>query len=394
MRRFHVVAEPCRLVYRDPELVDPFGLIYRLVSITDPNGVDQPVTNPVVPEPLVLRCCQEEWVEVTVENHLPGLIRPEPFAPSVPVEARDPRTFRPLRPVSSRVSMHADMLLYDVTEDDGANVGFNDEQTIAPGESRTYTWHAAPPTGVTATDSVGPVLLQDMADVRNHRHHGLIGALIVEPPDVIPYVVGAGQSTAATGAAQAWHGARATVVHNAGGPDSDEDRFEEVVLLLQDGLRLYLNGNPNFPVPDSPPAAGDEAADPEDQGQKGFNYRTEPVGPNTDVNGNPAPLGNWLANPNPATPVWHVPASKTVRLHLVGACDKPRNHSFTVHAVTWPEYRFLSPGSPRVVSESAITSGTVRTFEFMPEHPGDHAYRSGVLKWAVSQGLWGIVRVV
>jgi hypothetical protein len=46
-----------------------------------------------------------------------------------------------------------------------------------------------------------------------------------------------------------------------------------------------------------------------------------------------------------------------------------------------------------VASESAITSGTVRTFDFEPEHPGDHAYRSGVLKWTVSQGLWGIVRV-
>ena len=395
VRRFRVVAEPRRLVYRDPELVDPFGLVYRLVSITDPDGVSQPVTNPAVPEPLVLRCLEGEYVEVTLENHLPGLLLPEPFAPEVPVEARDPLTFRPLRPVSSRVSLHADMVLYDVTQDDGANVGLNPEQTIAPGDSRTYTWHAAPPTGVTATDSVGPVLLQDMADVRNHRHHGLVGALIVEPRDVIPYAVGAGQSSAATGATQAWHGARATAVRGGGGPGSGEGGFEEVVLLLQDGLRLYLNGNPSFPVPDSPPAAGDDAADPEDQGQKAFNYRTEPVGPNTDIDGNPAPSGDWLANPNPATPVWHVPVGQTVRLHLVGACDKPRNHSFTVHAVTWPEYRFLSLGSsPRVASEGAITAGTVRTFEFTPEHPGDHAYRSGVLKWAVSQGLWGIVRVV
>ncbi|MGZ9137622.1 MAG: multicopper oxidase domain-containing protein [Candidatus Deferrimicrobiaceae bacterium] len=395
VQRFHVVAEPRRLTYRDPELVDPFGLIYRLVSITDPDGADQPVTNLAVPEPLVLRCCEGEWVEVTLDNHLPAALLPEPFAPAVPVEARDPRTFRPRRPVSSRVSLHADMLLYDVTRDDGANVGMNPEQTIAPGGSRTYRWHAAPPTGVTATDSLGPVLLQDMADVRNHRHHGLIGALIVEPPGTIPYAVGAGQSTAAAGASQAWHGARATVILGPGGPESGDERFEEVVLLLQDGLRLYLNGNPNFPIADAPPAAGDDAVDPEDQGQKGFNYRSEPVGPNTEMDGNPAPLGDWLANPNPATPVWRLPKGKTMRLHLIGACDKPRNHSFTIHGVTWPEYRFLSPtSSPRVASESAITSGTVRTFVFNPEHSGDHAYRSGVLKWAVSQGLWGIVRVV
>ena len=46
-----------------------------------------------------------------------------------------------------------------------------------------------------------------------------------------------------------------------------------------------------------------------------------------------------------------------------------------------------------VSSESAITSSSVRTFDFTPTHKGDHAYRNGVLKWAVPQGMWGILRV-
>ena len=82
VRCFHVIAERRRLTYRDPELVDPFGLIYRLVSITDPDGTEQPVTNPEVPEPLVLRCREGEWVEVTVENRLP------PHAPAGAVRSR------------------------------------------------------------------------------------------------------------------------------------------------------------------------------------------------------------------------------------------------------------------------------------------------------------------
>jgi hypothetical protein len=185
-----------------------------------------------------------------------------------------------------------------------------------------------------------------------------------------------------------------TVERNNPGPD-EAARFEEVVLLLQDGLRLFRNGNDHFPVPDAPAGVGEDQADHEDQGQKGFNYRTEPVGPNTDFDGKPAATGNWLANPAPATPVWRVPVNTEVRLHLVGACDKPRNHSFTVHGVVWPEWRFLSPTKePVVSSESAITTGTVRTFVFKPQYTGDHAYRSGVLKWAVSEGLWGIFRVV
>ena len=55
----------------------------------------------------------------------------------------------------------------------------------------------------------------------------------------------------------------------------------------------------------------------------------------------------------------------------------------------------MPPGGTRpiVASESAISCGTARTFEFTPTHDGDHAYRSGVLRWAVPQGMWGILRV-
>ncbi|WP_414581122.1 multicopper oxidase domain-containing protein [Scytonema sp. PCC 10023] len=389
VRSFHVVAEPRRLVYREPDLVDPFGLVYRLVSVTSPDGREHPVPTTGILEPLVLRCREGEWVKVTVENRLPEHLHPEPFAPKVPVEERDPRTFRPERPVSSHVSLHADLLEYDITRDDGANVGLNPEQTIPPGASRTYTWYATRlPRRSNADEPIGPVLLQDMADFRNHRHHGLIGALIVEAEDATPLAVGENEATASENAPEAWYGTRATILRG-------EEQSEEIVLLLQDGLRLYLNGNVNFPIPDIPADPGEDEPDPEDQGQKGFNYRTEPVGPNDEPRCDCANSRDWLANPNPATPVWCVPVGKTVRFHLVGACDKPRNHSFTIHGVTWPEWRFLSrEKQPKVASESAISCATIRTFEFIPEHTGDHAYRSGVLKWAVSQGLWGILRVV
>ncbi len=93
--------------------------------------------------------------------------------------------------------------------------------------------------------------------------------------------------------------------------------------------------------------------------------------------------------------MWCVQVGRQVRIHLVGALDKPRNHSFTIYGVTWPEWRFRSSTeAPQVASESAITCGTVRTFVFLPLHPGDYAYRSGILRWAVAQGMWGLLRVV
>jgi hypothetical protein len=398
-RRFHVVAEPRRVTYRVPDLVDPFGLVYRLVSVTTPDGATETVPDVANPEPLVLRCREGEFVQITLENRLPDGLEPEPFAPSVPLEARDPGTFRPERPVSSHVSMHADLVRYDVRRSDGANVGRNPQQTVPPGGTRTYTWHAERPPAapilpgeaVNAGEPLGPVLLQDMADFRNHRHHGLIGALVIEAENVTPRRVAADEDTATGGAVEAWHGARATLVSQE--PGQPERREEEFVLLMQDGLRLFLRGNPLMPIADEPAGSHDanEELDHEDQGQKGFNYRSEPVGPAVGPEGSAI---DWLDIDDPATPVWRVPVDRPVRMHLVGALDKPRNQSVTVHGVAWPEWRFLSETEqPIVASEGAISCGTARTFVFTPAYPGDHAYRSGVLKWAVPQGLWGIMRV-
>lgn len=403
MRRFHVVVKARRLVYREPDLVDPFGLVYQLVSFTSPGGVVQTVKEADTVEPLVLRCREGEWIQVTLENRLPEWYepKPEPFAPQVPIEEVNPVLHHPERRVSTQVSMHADLVLYDVQYSDGASVGRNPIQTVAKGGSFIYTWNTYRPPNTNANEPLGPLLLQDMADFRNHRHHGLIGALIVEGKYATPYKVEQGKSTA-TGIREAWYGTRATVVIRE--PGRDESRFEEAVLLLQDGLRLYLRGNINSPIADEPPGHGEDELDKEDQGQKGFNYRSEPVGPNVDRLYDPNNIdnispgewhtGEWLSNPQPATPVFRVPFQSKVQLHLIGGCDKPRNHSFTVHGVAWPEWQFLSQIQRRPVSsESAITSGTVRKFEFTPRYAGDHAYRSGILKWMVPQGLWGIIRV-
>jgi hypothetical protein len=120
-----------------------------------------------------------------------------------------------------------------------------------------------------------------MADFRNHRHHGLIGALVVLPAGATPLKVEAVETSASANAETAWHGARVTVQYENG------DREEHLVLLLQDGLRLFLNGEdgkPGMPLKD-PEGEEPGEAEVEDQGQKGFNYRTEPIGPIFDPRG-------------------------------------------------------------------------------------------------------------
>ncbi len=176
-------------------------------------------------------------------NTLPAGLAPEPFAPTVPVDDGD-------RTVSRHVSLHADLLLYDVRQSDGATE-------------------------------------------------------------------------------------------------------EELVVLLQDGLCLYLDGNTAFPVPDVPADPGALETEHEDQGAKGLNYRSEPIG---------GP--RWLRLPTPATPTWRVRPGASVVLHLVTATDKPRGHSFTVHGHTWPAWPHAGAASPRTGAVSALTTGTVETLRF------------------------------
>ncbi|MEX5303268.1 multicopper oxidase domain-containing protein [Kocuria sabuli] len=379
-RLFRVRARLANLRYRD-DIIDPYALIYELVDT-----FDEPCPDPTTPEdlePLVLWCQEGDQVVVELQNCLsvaPSAgLRVEPFAPEVPVERAD-------RPVSQQVSLHADLVTYDVTQHDGANVGFNPPQTVPPGQTRKYRWDTTRPAG--SNEPLGPVLLQDMADVRHHRHHGLVGALVVLPNDATPHPV----ATTPDLEVEQWHGPHVTVTRKGTELPAEEQVTEQIVLLMQDGLRLFLNNNgkPGFPLPDPPEEVGE--AEKEDQGQKGFNYRAEPIGPIFDPRGS-----DYSLHKEPATPVWEVPAGRKVRFHLVGALDKPRAYSFTIHGVTWPEHRFRSDAGAQTASmvsaESAISSGSARTFEFTPTHEGDHAYRSGVLKWAVPQGMWGILRV-
>jgi manganese oxidase len=281
-----------------------------------------------------------------------------------------------------------------VVSDDGSNVGTNHDSTVGSlaehathggghvdlGEIvfreghglghidlnwREYWWYAdndlAP---ASHRDGPGSVCyLQDMADIRNHRHHGLIGALIVEPGDCTPVDVRTGR--------EKWVGVHAKIVDDAGDQVANEH-----VLIAQDGLRLFVAGNPDEPMRDVVPAD-----DPEDAGQRGFNYRSALV--NHRIR---------LRDRTPPTPIWNAKQHDALWLRLVCAADKPRNHSFTLHGQAWP-FAPWQPNGPWIGSISGLSAASAYDIVMQAEHVGDHAYRSGVFRWAVEQGEWGILRV-
>lgn len=423
VRSFVVTARRVEHRYAGQALTDPWGLVYELadgwvdelekideaerttkIKRKINNGIKKATGNRRAKgvhrtrEPLVLRALPGEWVRVTLINEvrlddddlesdplLPDL-GPEVSPPRLPVEHVDELGYPDRRRVSPRVSLHASLLAYDVVADDGAYVGHNQDGTVGalPVEDdhlgheegggvvlrddhgaghrdanwRDYWWYVddalAPASHV---DGPGEVCyLHDMGDIRNHRHHGLIGALVVEPGDCT---------------ADSWTGTRTTLRDAAGSTVATE-----AVVLLQDGLRHFVAGDPDLPVRDAVP--GD---DPEDSGQKGINYRSALVS-----------TSDRLAVPDPPTPIFTAPRDQPLWVRLVCAADKPRNHTFTVHGLAWNFAPWVEDG-PRTDSISGLTAGTTQTLVMTPRDAGDHAYRSGVFRWAVGQGMWGIIRV-
>jgi manganese oxidase len=450
VRKYHVVARQAEITYRDSShpkgsLTDPFGLYFHAISMTNPDNTVVQFNTPEHQEPMVLRAIQGEKIEVTLENQLPDHVLSEPLwaAPGLDFERDEGTVIDPKerRKVTNRVSLHADMVFYDVRNSDGVTAGLNGVQHVDPGQHYTYTWYAdkANTTGGSKDqpEQIGLSLLQDMADLCNHRHHGLIGALVIEPEGSQPLEVPEGANTAPANAGFAWTGSRATIING-------KTRREEVVLILQDGLRLFRNGEiradqkidpediPGDPQPDGIIGLPDN----EDQGQKAFNYRTalldramvdSKAGNDLEFEGKFQTLedrlekkkfskadfdhekkaleadrelwitrrrNTWFQPLEPATPTFVVPAGSDVSFHLVCAADRPRNHSFTIHGHSWREYPHRGKDSPVISAEPAISSGWVRTFSFKANaEPGDYLYRSGVTKWAIAQGLWGILRV-
>ncbi|MBV9139636.1 MAG: multicopper oxidase domain-containing protein [Pseudonocardiales bacterium] len=333
LRRYTVRARARDIVYND-QRVDPYGLCY----VVDGEPVEGP---------LVLRCRAGEWVEITLINELEGTPPASAFDP--PLMAKDDPGSRVL---SGRVSLHPTLLRYNVRTDDGTNVGYNADSTVKPGGSHTYYWYA---------DQPGVVLLRDHADVVSHLRRGLVGALVVEAADATPYDPETGR--------ERWVGEQAVVRR------LDAETVRELVLISQDGLRLYHDGDLTQPVSDLFSDSKDDA------GQKAYNYRTAAL----------HPLHPVLADPAPPTPLLHCRVGDQLVIHLAIGGSRSRNQCFTVHGQVW-DVSEVGHG-PYVSTIGALAAGSTRTVRFRASYPGDYLYRTGNLHWGVSEGWWGLIRV-
>jgi hypothetical protein len=362
-------------------------------------------------EPLVLRANAGDCIQLHLTNNLPP-------SPAVMPEYDSWNTmplivagfnFNQVR-TSNMVSLHPQLLTYDVGSSDGAIIGKNPNTAVAPGKTKVYTWYAGKityltPTSVKATPvEFGATNLRDYGDVIKHSSHGLIGSLIIEPKGATWKIDAGANGTPGTTAS-------ATVLSSDGAV-----LFREFVLQYQSDLTMKDKAGE---------AVRNEhnEDDPEDSGQQGFNYKREPLWARlgfpaeTDLKtlndqDYTATLSSNAGNPgcanaacgDPETPLFTAQAGKQVRFRILDAADHPRQHAFTVFGHHWNfepwANNSLTLGNNPMTFEVGSYSGigptrhlnilTVAGGRFSVT--GDYLYRTQE-SFKFSGGLWGIFRV-
>jgi hypothetical protein len=374
-------------------LHDPTALLYVHTKDLRKGGK----LKPGVPiEPLVLRACAGECIEVTLRNRLPENLA-DLGGFSVLTLLEDNFNANQLR-TSKSVGLHPQLVSVDASRHDGTNVGLNVQghQTVDPGHKRTYRWYA----GILSVENrklvarpveFGATNLMP-ADPINHAGKGAVGALIIEP------------------ARSTWKEERksrtsATVTPRKGKP------FREFVLIFQ--TNLNLRDGLGRPIPTVP--AGDDA---EDSGQKGFNYRSEPFwfrlgfdpttpGEETSAMDFSSVLSNSVTGGNdPVTPVFKADAKMPTRFRVLHPGGHSRNHAFEIHGHAWQREPYNSTSS-RITSnpfsqwrsaqegigasshwDMVLLNGAGGRFGVK----GDYLYRDHN-PVGLATGLWGIFRV-
>lgn len=400
-------------------LHDPTAILYVHSSDLDTNGKFWDADMMV--EPLILRANAGDCLEVTLRNKLPDATPPDLDGFNTLPMIVNKFNANEIKP-SKEVGLNPQLVFFDVSSSNGMNVGHNPVQTVKPGQSTTYQWYAG---GVSVVNNrwipspieFGATNLSS-SDPIKHSNKGAIGALIIEPENsswpLTEWVPNPDTSSPRT---QLKTRAQATVTPYGG------TAFREFVLLFQNDLNLRFGDG--SPVPNTA-----EAEDSEDSGQKGFNYRTEPLwkrmgfAPDTplscgvDHNGIPIPpctrnsdftnvLSNWaVGGEDPVTPVFTARAGVPVRFRILHPAGHARNNVIQVHGHIWEEEPYTA--SSAVLGSNPLSEwkgaqygvGPGSHFDLLLKNgaggrfrvTGDYLFRDQA-SFTFDGGLWGIFRV-
>ena len=348
-------------------------------------------------EPLMLRARAGDCITMVLVNHLPADLsstQADGYStlPMI-VEGFNNNDILP----SSYVGLTPQLLEFDSLTGSGLNIGHNPKlwtagkpATAAPGQTVNYKWYAGREIVKNGNRFAEPVEYGAVnlmpSDRIKQTSKGAIAALVIEPLGST-WVEDMNSRASAT----------VTQANGAG-------YFREHVLIFQDDLNLQQNG---VAVPNTA-----ESEDPEDSGQKGFNYRTEPLWARMGYAAN-TPLSlthnkdfSAVLKGDPETPIFKSKAGDPVRLRVLHPGGHARNHVFQVHGHGWQEASFTNGStvmgknnwSEWMGSEAGIGAGSHLNLMLTNGAggyygtKGDYLYRDQA-SFQFDNGLWGIFRV-
>jgi hypothetical protein len=379
VKSFDVTALQVDLPYNSSGDHDPYGLVYV------PTDQVAAVRAGSKPEPLVLRANEGDCVVVKLTNRLTagflahgGAADGDPRLPTeLPMGTR----------AGLRVSLHPQLVDFDVFGSDGSAVGYNHDSTVGPGRSIIYRWFLPD----VSPGELGTVPLLDYGDLRTHRHHGLFAALIVEPQGATFHHPLTGRVITSGAVAD---------IRQPGVPD-----FRELVVFNEDGLNLRTASGGPIDDPVGVPAPGEPAEggfDAEDSGEKGFNYANAPFSrrlgfapeePQPALSADEwAHVFSSAEHGDPSTPILRAYEGDRVRIRVVQGADRPRQNTLTVSGAGW----LSDPGDPNsrfVGTIGGLTVGSAASLQFTVGPQGDYLYGSHNAHFHLSGGMWGIMRV-
>ncbi|MCP8616006.1 multicopper oxidase domain-containing protein [Salirhabdus salicampi] len=371
VKRFDIVAFHTPIEYSKWGEHDPFGIVFALEE-----DVDAIMAGELSPEPLVIRANHGDIVEV----NLTSLLDFDKFPFQDGIWPYPPVKEQAFYPPSVRISLHPQLIQYDVKTSAGETVGFNYDQTVGPGETVTYRWFVDLPLGACG--------MWDMADIRNHRSLGTYGMFIAEPRGtkaLNPYTL-----------QPIKQGSSAVLQH----PFLPEIR--EFGLVMYDGARLVDKQNQLIVDPiDGILLDPDEEADEVDTydfGSRGFQYRTERLINRLQRNPDLEELFSSKAHGDPSTPLYEAYPGDPVTIRLVNPSERRRAHTFHLHGHYWNSDEQDLFSKIKSIEGEIVTGHTIDLALFYGagsyyHYPGDYMYRSGNIMWDLEQGMWGIMRV-
>lgn len=353
--------------------------------------LDPAITDPI--EPLVLRANAGDCMKIDLANRLPQSLRDaagDALMPKiVPLNvdqysSEGAQRAADVRP-SPYVTLHPQLVSYNVTTYNGAATGFNGEEPVGPGQRKLYYWYAGTVSLegdrlVHTAAELLPVNLTSWGDIINHGSHGLVGALIIEP-------AGATYHDPLSGARTENGGISAQITY----PDSNthaSHSFREHVVLYRDGLNLHYRtaAGTTDPIPDCR-----VCDDSYDLGEKGFNYHSAPFQarlgqhPSANLNGALYPADFFTPTyQSISTTTYRAVPGEEVRFRVLQPHGRNRQHTFLLYGHDFLDLlpNFGSPHSP------LISVGKGLTVNIRHANPGYWLYRDGPTHmWA--GGMWG-----